>query len=187
MRLVTPDNSTLHGQVAYSTPNRTLIPQQTEQGFHSNDDGHFHRHCHPAKFLPLSCHGRLQGRYRVRFLKLVANRIAPEPRKAFSSTGNSLSAQGCTVEWSTEIPRSAIICSRWRRLNGYATYLRTQRRITSSGWCRRLSTFATAGFRFGFIDQIVPRRGLSIAGSLLRQSPRSLWQSLCRDCQTSPV
>src|SRR5476651_2720830 len=38
------------------------------------------------------------------------------------------------------------------------------------GECRRLSTFATAGFRFCFIDQIVRSRDFSIAGPLLRQS-----------------
>jgi hypothetical protein len=49
-------------------------------------------------------------------------------RNAFSSPGNRLSVQRCTVEWSTEIPRSAIICPKWRRLGGYATYQRTQLR-----------------------------------------------------------
>jgi hypothetical protein len=36
-----------------------------------------------------------------------------------------------------------------------------------------LSTFATAGFRFCFIDQIVRSRDFSIAGPLLRQSPQA--------------
>jgi hypothetical protein len=39
-------------------------------------------------------------------------------RKAFSRIGNTLMAQRCTVEWSTEIPRSAIISSTCRRLSG---------------------------------------------------------------------
>jgi len=40
---------------------------------------------------------------------------APE---RLSKTGNNLIAQPCAVEWSTKIPRSAIISSKCRRLNG---------------------------------------------------------------------
>lgn len=45
---------------------------------------------------------------------------------------NSLSAQRCTVKWSTGTPCPAIICFRWRSRSRCATYQRTQRGIAPS-------------------------------------------------------
>jgi hypothetical protein len=39
-------------------------------------------------------------------------------RKMAASTGTTLIAQRCTVEWSTKTPRCCIISSTRRRLNG---------------------------------------------------------------------
>ena len=54
-------------------------------------------------------------------------------RNTLSSKGTIRITQQWSVEWSTEIPRSAIISSRLRRLSEYARYQRTHWAMISTG------------------------------------------------------